>query len=628
MTTFDSFQHYVHKSRYARWLPEKNRREHWPETVERLCRWWQSKYPDTFPYDDIYQAIVNMDIMPSMRSLMTAGPALDRDNIAGYNCAYLPVIDPHCFDEAMYILMCGTGVGYSVERQYVQRLPIIPDKLEDSDAVIVVADSKHGWARALRHLLSDLYTGIVPKWDLSRVRPKGARLRTFGGRASGPEPLNDLFVFAVTLFQRAKGRRLTSAECSDLMCKIADVVVVGGVRRSALICLSNLSDERMRNYKNGQWWVDEPQRALANISAVYTDEMPDMATFMSEWKALYDSKSGERGIFNRVSSQMQAASTGRRETGAEFGTNPCGEIILRPFEFCNLTEVVVRRGDTIDDLARKVRLATILGTFQSTLTDFKYIRKQWATNCAEERLLGVSMTGIMDHEVLSRPDNPELSLWLEALRNEAISINADWAEKLGINQSVSITTVKPSGTVSQLVNSASGIHPRYAEHYIRTVRSDKKDPLAQFLSDVGVPAETSVTKESDVVFSFPQKSPAQCITRLDMGALEQLEHYLIFKRHWCEHNPSITVYVKEHEWMEVGAWVYKHINEIGGVSFLPFSDHVYAQAPYQEINEKQYNEAIAAFPEIDWTLFDHYESDDSTIDMKELACVAGSCEYV
>lgn len=621
------YQTYIFKSRYARWLDEYGRRETWEETVKRYCDFWQQRYPEQFPYEDIYQGILNMDIVPSMRALMTAGPALERDNIAGYNCSYIPIQDQRCFDEILYILTNGTGVGYSVERQYVNKLPEVAEEFHATDTVIAVADSKQGWAAALRQLISLLYSGQVPKWDVSRVRPAGARLRTFGGRASGPAPLEDLFRFTISLFTKAAGRKLNSVECSDLVCKIAQVVVVGGVRRSALICLSNLTDERMRNYKNGQWWVDDSQRALANISAAYT-EKPDVGIFMKEWHALYESKSGERGIFNRIAARKQAQLTGRREDTHEFGTNPCGEIILRPFEFCNLSEVVVRASDTYDNLSRKVKLATIIGTFQSTLTNFRYIRKQWSTNCEEERLLGVSLTGIMDHSFLSQA-SPELETLLTQLKNECIDTNKQWAAKININPSVAITTVKPSGTVSQLVDSASGIHPRHSEYYIRTVRADVKDPLATFLNNKGVSNEPDVTNASNLVFSFPVKSPTGSITRNERSAIQSLEHYLVFKRHWCEHNPSITVYVHEQEWMAVGAWVYQHLDDLGGVSFLPHNDHVYQQAPYQDITKEQYEKLLSEMPKLDWNEFDSFEVDDTTIIMHELSCLAGGyCEIV
>lgn len=620
------FQRYIHASRYARWLDSEGRRETWDETVHRYCTFWQKRYPDLFPYDEVFNAIYNLEVMPSMRALMTAGPALERDNIAGFNCSYIPVDDTRAFDEIMFILMNGTGVGYSVERQYVNKLPEVSEEFHDSETVIKVADSKQGWATALRQLLSLLYSGQIPKWDTSNVRPAGARLRTFGGRASGPAPLVELFSFAVGLFRKAAGRKLTSVECSDLVCKIAEVVVVGGVRRSALICLSNLSDERMQNYKNGQWWVDDKQRSLANISAAYT-EKPDVETFMKEWLSLVESKSGERGIFNRVAARRQAESTGRRDTSHEFGTNPCGEIILRPLGFCNLSEVVVRVGDSFEDLKRKVRIASILGTFQSTLTDYKYLRKKWKENAEEERLLGVSLTGITDNGMLAKA-TPELEQLLKELKDGAIETNREWSERLNINPSAAITTVKPSGTVSQLVDSASGIHPRHNNHYIRTVRADVKDPLALFLQAQGVPNEPDQFNKSNLVFSFPIKAPVGSITRNDVGAIQQLEHYLVFQQNWCEHNPSITVYVKNDEWLEVGAWVYKNLDKLGGVSFLPHSDHVYPQAPYQDITEAQYHQFAQEFPAIDWAAFNTFERDDSTVNMHELACTNGSCEYI
>lgn len=631
----DDFRTYIHKSRYARWLPDLGRRETWEETVKRYCDFWYNRYPEHFPYGEVYDAIYKMDVVPSMRALMTAGPALERDNIAGYNCSYIPIQDLKSFDEVMYILMNGTGVGYSIESRYVERLPQVPEHFEETLSKIVVEDSKQGWAKAFRELLSILYSGGIPSWDLSKLRPAGARLKVFGGRSSGPRPLDDLFKFTVQLITGAKGRRLSTVEASDLVCKIASIVVVGGVRRSALICLSDLNDEGMRHYKSGQWWIDYPQRALANISATYTTT-PDAGTFLREWTALYDSKSGERGIFNRNSATKQAKATGRRETTQEFGTNPCGEIILRPFGYCNLSEIIVRSTDTFDDLSRKVRVATIIGTFQSTLTDFKYIRKEWKKNAEEERLLGVSMTGIMDHEFLNGTlaymyagdYAAGLEAVLSSLKQTTIETNKEWAAKLGINQSVAITTVKPSGTVSQLVDSASGIHPRHNDYYIRTVRADVKDPLATFLKDKGVPCEQDYINPSNLVFSFPMKAPEGSITRNSRTALQQLEHYLKFKTYWCEHNPSITVYVKEHEWPEVGAWVFNNMDSIGGVSFLPHNEHSYQQAPYQDIDKETYEKALAEFPKINWNEFDSYEVDDATVSMHELACVSGACELI
>ena len=616
-------QKYIHKSRYARYLEKEKRRESWEETVGRYCDYFKEKFPEKFPYKLIYDAIVNMEVMPSMRALMTAGKALDRDNVAGFNCSYVAVDDIRCFDEIFYILMCGTGVGFSVERQYVYSLPTIAEEFYNTDTTVKVADSKIGWATSLRELISLLYQGKIPKWDISSVRAAGARLKTFGGRASGPAPLEELFKFTVDLFQKAKGRKLNSVEVHDLVCKIAESVVVGGVRRSALISLSNLTDERMRNAKNGQWWEYNKQRALANNSVAYT-ELPDVGIFMDEWKSLYDSKSGERGIFNRRAAKLQAEKTQRRDSGFDFGTNPCGEIILRPNGFCNLSEVVVRAGDTEEQLKTKVEIATIIGTFQSTLTNFRYLRSVWKKNAEEERLLGVSLTGILDNPILSSPTK-DLENLLENLKNISINTNKLWAEILEINESASITTIKPSGTVSQLVDSASGIHPRYSKQYLRTVRADKKDPLSSYMIACGFPHEEDVMQPSNWVFSFPVKSPEDAVVRDDLSAIDQLELYKTYKNAWCEHNPSITVYVRENEWFEVGAWVYKNFDSLGGVSFLPYSDHIYRQAPYQPIEEKQYQVELYSAPKnVDWDGF--FEEEDNVESYKELACMGGICE--
>jgi ribonucleoside-triphosphate reductase (thioredoxin) len=622
------YQSFIATSRYARWLNDENRRENWRETVERFIANVVRGKADVRTEDDILFAMLNLEVMPSMRSVMTAGPALARDNTSGYNCAYLPVDDLKSFDEAMYILLCGTGVGFSVERQYVSKLPEVPELMFKSDTVIVVKDSKGGWAKGLRQLIALLYAGEIPAWDVSLVRPAGAKLKTFGGRASGPAPLVDLFNFVVNTFTNAKGRKLSSIECHDLMCKIGEVVVVGGVRRSAMISLSNLSDDRMRNAKSGNWWEHEGQRALANNSVAYT-ERPDMETFLAEWTSLVKSKSGERGIFSRVASRKQAAKNGRRNVDYEFGTNPCSEIILRPNQFCNLSEVVVRATDTIVDLERKVRLAAIIGTIQSTLTHFPYLRKIWQTNTEEERLLGVSLTGIMDNRLMTHA-NAGLEKLLEHLKNVAITTNAEWAERLNIPASTAITCVKPSGTVSQLVDSASGIHARHSAYYIRTVRGDNKDPLTQFMIDQGIPAEPCVMKpDSTTVFSFPQMSPRQAVTRNDMTALEQLELWMTYQRHWCEHKPSVTITVKDNEWMEVGAWVYKNFDEVSGVSFLPHSDHSYQQAPYQEVGKHDYETLLSVMPErIDWARLSEYEKEDTSKGTSTFACAGGSCEMV
>ena len=624
------YQTFIATSRYARWLDDKKRRENWGETVQRYIDnvVASNKAVSTDMVHTIADAIYNLDVMPSMRSVMTAGPAADRDNTCMYNCSFLPVDDVKSFDEAMFILLCGTGVGFSVERQYVTKLPEVPDALFTSYDTIVVHDSKEGWAKALRKLIALLYAGEIPAWDVSRLRPAGAKLKTFGGRASGPAPLVDLFKFVVATFKNAAGRKLNSIECHDIMCKIGEVVVVGGVRRSAMISLSNLSDDRMRYAKSGSWWENQPQRALANNSVSYT-EKPDSLAFMREWTALVESGSGERGIFNRQASKKQAAKNGRRDANYDFGTNPCSEIILRPYQFCNLTEVVVRATDTVDTLKTKVELATILGTIQSTYTKFPYLRKIWAKNTEEERLLGVSLTGIMDNPLLTSK-NAGLEATLKELQNVAIETNADWAERLGIPVSAAITCVKPSGTVSQLVDSASGIHARHSEYYIRTVRGDNKDPLTQFMKDQGIPNEPCVMKpEQTTVFSFPQKSPARAVTRNDMTAVEQLETWLMYQRNWCEHKPSVTISVRDSEWVQVGAFVYKHFDEMSGVSFLPHSDHTYQQAPYQDCTKQEYEEMLSFMPtNIDWAKLSEYESEDNTSGMQTLACSGDACEIV
>ena len=619
------YQSFIHTSRYARYVDGKGR-ESWSETVGRyMDNIVRPVLGDDSYVNQIEEAILNLEVMPSMRALMTAGPALTRDNTAGYNCSYLPVDDPKSFDEAMFILLCGTGVGFSVERQYVQKLPEVPDELFDSETTIVVKDSKEGWAKAYRQLVALLYSGEIPQWDIGLVRPAGARLKTFGGRASGPAPLVDLFNFTIKVFKDARGRKLSSIEAHDIMCKIGEIVVVGGVRRSAMISLSNLSDDRMRHAKSGEF---PSHRYLANNSVAYT-EKPDSTSFMREWMALVDSGTGERGIFNREASRKQAAKFGRRDDGYEFGTNPCSEIILRPYQFCNLTEVVVRATDTVDDLERKVRMATILGTIQSTYTKFPYLRKVWQRNTEEERLLGVSLTGIMDNPLMTSK-NVGLHKTLEHLRSVAVVTNHELADRLGIQQSAAITCVKPSGTVSQLVDSASGIHARHSDYYIRTVRGDNKDPLTQFMKDQGIPSEPCVYKpDQTTVFSFPVKAPAGAVVTSDLTAIEQLEMWLMYQRHWCEHKPSVTINVKKDEWFEVGAFVYKHFDEMSGVSFLPYDDHVYQQAPYQECTKGEYEEMLSLMPSaIDWTKLSEYEKEDNTAGSQTLACSGDSCEIV
>jgi len=643
----NDYQNFIALSRYARWLPEEKRRETWEETVARYFDFMEEHLKENTNQELVpktrkilEKAVLDLEVMPSMRALMTSGEALKNSHIAGYNCAYLSVDHPKAFDECLYILMHGTGVGFSVERQHIHKLPEVPEEIFNVEDVIVVTDSKEGWQSAFRKLISYLYNGESPKWDVSRVRPKGSRLKTFGGRASGSEPLVDLFNFTVVLFKNATGRQLNSYECHRLMCKVAEVVVVGGVRRSALISLSNLTDERMRGAKTGQWWIDTPEMALSNNSVCYT-EKPDMGIFMKEWSALYDSKSGERGIFNRESAIKQVAKSGRRNAEHEFGCNPCSEIILRDGQFCNLTEVVIREEDTQKDIKRKVRLATILGTFQASLTDIRRLRKKWTVNTEEEALLGVSLTGIMDNTFMNRNNkgrgvsewnSGKLSLpdFLLSLKKEAIKVNKEWSELLGINQATSITAIKPSGTVSQLVDSASGIHPRHNDYYLRRVRADAKDPIARLMEDEGIPCEPDVMKPDNVkVFTFPMKAQEGALLRDDRTAIEQLELWLMYQRYYCEHKPSVTVSVKEHEWMQVGAWVYEHFDEVSGVSFLPYSDHTYQQAPYEDCTEGVYHEALEKMPKsVDWSLISEYEMEDNTKGNKTLACTGAVCELV
>ena len=624
----DQYQQFIHKSRYARWMPDESRRETWSETVTRYVSFWRARGQITVKEEKkMYDAIHNLEVMPSMRCMMTAGVALDKDNVAGFNCSYLHIDSPRSFDELMYVLMCGTGVGFSVERNFINKLPEIAETFHKTDSLIVVSDSKIGWASAFRELIAMLYAGKIPQWDVSRVRGSGERLKTFGGRASGPDPLVDLFNFCIEVFQKAKGRKLTSIECHDIVCKVADIVVVGGVRRSALISLSNLSDQRMAKAKSGDWWRTEGQRALANNSVAYT-EKPDFESFLSEMQTMYESKAGERGIFSRVAAQKIAARNGRRDAEHDFGTNPCSEIILRSNQFCNLSEVVVRADDTLKTLKAKVETAAIIGTLQATLTDFRYLRNVWKKNTEEEALLGLSMTGIMDHPVIGTASD-KTEQWLEELKDVAVKTNKKWAEKLGINQSVAITCVKPSGTVSQLVDSASGIHPRFSKHYIRRVRSDKKDPLAVFMEQAGFPVEQDVMSPSSSVFSFPVKAPKASTTVKQVGAMQQLALWKAYQNHWCEHKPSITVYYTDDEFLQVAQWIWDNFDICSGISLLPVSDHVYQQAPYEDIDATTYKELLASMPKnVNWEDLGNFEQEDNTTGSQELACVGGACEIV
>jgi ribonucleoside-diphosphate reductase alpha chain len=631
----DPYRNFIHISRYARWIESENRRETWEETVDRYCNFMRDHLvlnhgysPNAKVFGEVREAILNHHIMPSMRALMTAGPALERDHIAAYNCSFIAVDSPRAFDEAMYILMNGTGVGFSVEQKYINQLPVISESFFETNTTIVVDDSKLGWAKAYKELIALLYQGQIPNWDTSKVRPSGARLKTFGGRASGPDPLVDLFKFTIETFKMASGRRLKSIEAHDIMCKVGEVVVVGGVRRSALISLSNLDDFEMAKAKSGQWWEGNSQRALANNSAVYNSK-PNTAQFLREWRNLYESKSGERGIYNIDSVRKHIDKFGRRDSSLVGGTNPCGEILLRPNEFCNLTEVVIDATDTKETLLEKIRLATILGTWQSTLTNFKYIRKTWRDNCEEERLLGVSLTGIYGNKITAT-NGKALEALLDEMRDLSVSVNDKEAKSLNINPSVSITCVKPSGTVSQLTGVSSGIHPWYSEYYIRSVRADNKDPLTQFLKDSGIPFEADVMKpEVTTVFYFPIKAPKNAILTKDLTAIDHLEMWKTYRTHWTEHNPSVTINVEEDEWMRVGAWVFDNFDSIGGVSFLPAVEHSYKQAPYQEVSKEEYESWLSKMPDsIRWDMLSLYETTDGTTGSQELSCVAGACEIV
>ena len=637
-TIENPYENFIALSRYARWIPEESRRETWGETVDRYFNFMLEHLASNYKYtpdikliEELKNAIYDRNVMPSMRAVMTAGAALDRDHVAGYNCSFVPVDNPRSFDETMYILMCGTGVGFSVEYKYVNKLPSVPELFEKSTSTIVVEDSKQGWAKAYRELLAMLWAGQIPAIDVSKLRPAGARLKTMGGRSSGPQPLINLFDFTIAKFKSAAGRQLKPIECHDIMCKIGEVVVVGGVRRSAMISLSNINDIEMAQAKSGNWWENNSQRSLSNNSVAYSRK-PEMEQFIAEWKNLYDSKSGERGIYNVKAAQSQASKYGRRDPEIHYGTNPCSEIILRPYQFCNLSEVVIREKDTREEITEKVRLAAILGTWQSTLTDFKYLRKIWKDNTEEERLLGVSLTGQFGHTFMSgKKGLDQLEVYLAELRNAARETNKEEAERIGISESAAITCVKPSGTVSQLVGVSSGMHPWHSPYYIRTVRGDKKDPLSTFLKEVGIPCEDDFMKpDQTYVFSFPVKAPEGAIVRDDLTAIDHLNTWLVYQRAWCEHKPSITVSVKEDEWMDVGAWVWKHFDEVSGISFLPHSDHSYKQAPYQEVTKEEYDELVSRMPNnIRWADLSFYETEDGTTGTQSLACTSdGNCEIV
>lgn len=622
------FQSFIFISRYSRWLPSHNRRESWDECVDRWWNYFTDKVPTLAERPDVKEAILNLEVLPSMRSLMTAGIALDHDNTCLYNCSYLPIESVDSFAELFVILMNGTGTGYSVERQYTDKLPTVANKIvKNFDKVIVVEDSKEGWGNALKTLFNDLYSGKHPKWDLSKVRPSGARLKTFGGRASGPAPLDNLFKFLVKVFYNAQGRKLSALECHDTCCAIANAVIVGGVRRSAMISLSDLGDREIAMCKSGAWWEQAGFRSYANNSAVYRGK-PPMGQFLEEWTSLYNSHSGERGMINRRALQEQAVKWGR-EKNCEYGTNPCAEIILKPFEFCNLSTVVVRTDDTAASLKKKVELATIIGTVQSTFVKFPYLRPEWKKNCEEERLLGVSMTGIFDNKLTSGLEGkPKLVRLLENLRDHATATNLKWAEKLGINPSKSITCVKPEGTTSCLVDSASGLHPRYADYYFRRIRLDKKDPLYNLMKDQGVPCEDDVINPtSTAVFTFAMKAPRGTVTTEDLRALDHLDLWKTYQEHYCHHKPSVTVNYKDSEFLEVGNWLWENFDMATGIAFLPGGDnHTYAQAPFEQIDSATY----AAHPKVKVNFNDlmKYESEDNTEVGKEFACSAGGCQIV
>lgn len=634
------YQNYIAKSRYARFLDSEGRREHWDETVTRYLDYFEQDLDERHGYkvpatlrSELYSAIHDLHVMPSMRALMTAGEAAKRENLAVYNCAYLPLDRPRAFAEALYILMCGTGVGFSVERQYANMLPEVPSDFSRTAFDIVVGDSKMGWAVAFEDLLTCLYAGTIPHIIYDEIRSAGERLKVFGGRASGPEPLQRLFEFTIRTFRNAAGRKLNSLECHEIATMTGDIVVVGGVRRSAEISLSNLSDPRMRDAKSGDWRAHKPHLQLANNSVAYT-EKPDVGAFMAEWHSIYMSKSGERGIFNRVGAQKKVLRLGRRDHRFDFGVNPCGEIILRPRGLCNLSESVVRRNDSLAELREKARLAAILGTWQATQTRFGFVEPDWRKNAEEERLLGVSQTGIYDNPMMRGDMGMEaLGRQLHDLKGVVLSTNREMAYEIGISPSAAATTVKPSGTVSQLVNSPSGIHQGHAPYYIRRVSADNKDPVTQFMIDSGIPNEPHATKPNDMtVFSFPIALAHDTVTREQVTAIQHLELVKLYNNVWSEHAVSCTVSIKEHEWPEVGGWVYNNFDDVVGLAFLPHfaEDSSYTQMPYETIDKWQYEDLLAKMPKaLDWSKLAEYEAGEDTVTgTREFACQGNTCEIV
>jgi len=617
---------FVYIRTYSRWIEEKKRRETWEETVDRFMNFIVKERVDKIPnkvLKKIKEKILNFEVMPSMRAMWSAGNAAKNENVSMYNCAFTAVDKPEAFAESLYILMCGTGLGYSVEKEIIEQFPTIPKIEIDKKETIVIEDSRKGWADSLKYLVNSLFEGKDIDFDYSQLRPKGARLITMGGRSSGPAPLINLHQYIRETFFKAQGRKLTPIECSDIMNQIADSVVVGGVRRSSQISLSDLEDEEMRNAKI---WPFPPRRSMSNNSAIYRIK-PKAVEFLKEWASLAISGTGERGIFNIETAQKNCPE--RRKGKYIQGVNPCGEVNLRNKQFCNLSEVVITENDDFDTLLDKVETATWLGVIQSTFTDFPYLSKEWKKNCEEERLLGVSLTGQMDNPIILSVEI------LKALKRKAQKIAEHASKIMEINNPTAITLVKPSGTVSQLVDSSSGIHTRYAKYYIRRYRISSTDPLLKMIKDQGITVKPENGQEdlkeneiSTYVISFPIKSPENAVTRNNLSAIEQLEWYKKIQTNYCEHNASMTVYVKDEEWFEVGNWVYKNWNIVNGISFLPYDGGKYKQAPYEEITEEQYNKLIKSFKTIDYSQLSKYELEDNTEGAKMYNCSGDKCEIV